>query len=608
MLFRDLVDDYKKSVEQNPELPFRIHSMREGVYLRINPALPFEKQIGNLEQNAILIEKKSQPINFEHFEWFQKRDYYSDYIMPEKKIGSVSGRIESTNILTYFVQKEILEKNLTHFHDLYFRELSANTMYDKLLSMVHFVPQEEREEFLKMAYSGLIQHLESDERQQILQFTRTFMSNNIGEITKVLDQTFGLTNKMYIRIFFDFDEEIYLKEWLLYMVPRIYNKSHFNTSDDATILGLHNVGITMNKKKPFQFLHSMKTEVPARFTISDAIHLHDLFQWMKFKQFNDKKAQFDYQMEDEELFEEVRSQFIYSLDKGSLIEFDNLPFKNEDQIQFEFKNVLRLKNKEGKLISYQPISSKEQLRKLISLHFFAGKLHPQYKEKLPKIEKEFIKELENLLVYSREAFLDYFNKGTEKSLLRVAKKTLAASMDVQLKKQMQGLHKGEYAKKFNLYISFLMFIGDTEAIQLEQNLKQFHSQLFEKLNQPGVPDHPTPEEFFYLAGQLSYYMIYQSKASDKNLSLFDPMLTGKDSGQMKRKLDIYLRSYSHALASEYIRLRNALVMMECFPPNMKLTDQYKSYLKMGILTDNLFLKASEKGKKAVLEQTNEEAV
>lgn len=65
----------------------------------------------------------------------------------------------------------------------------------------------------------------------------------------------------------------------------------------------------------------------------------------------------------------------------------------------------------------------------------------------------------------------------------------------------------------------------------------------------------TDEDFAFAAGQMIYYLLFQSKTEDKSNELLEPFLQKTNSALFKDALAQTLRRYKHAISFHNIRFR-----------------------------------------------------
>ena len=101
------------------------------------------------------------------------------------------------------------------------------------------------------------------------------------------------------------------------------------------------------------------------------------------------------------------------------------------------------------------------------------------------------------------------------------------------------------------------------------------------------------EEFYFMAGQLAYYLISQSEASNKNFGMFEPFLLAKNANQLKRRLEEVFETYSHKISIGNIKFKNTMAMVMGYETKAKITDEMKDLLIAGILSNNLLYNKKE---------------
>ena len=71
-----------------------------------------------------------------------------------------------------------------------------------------------------------------------------------------------LTGKNYLKIFFEDDKELYVREEQRYLITKLFNKNDYSTEIDGQILGPPNDNLTLNLKKPYMEHKTRKIMVP----------------------------------------------------------------------------------------------------------------------------------------------------------------------------------------------------------------------------------------------------------------------------------------------------------------------------------------------------------
>src|SRR5699024_4966236 len=81
-----------------------------------------------------------------------------------------------------------------------------------------------------------------------------------------------------------------------------------------------------------------------------------------------------------------------------------------------------------------------------------------------------------------------------------------------------------------------------KIIELQKNLESISENESEHIN--------TDEEFAFSAGQIIYYLLYQSKSSNKTHALLEPFLQKTNLGELKKAVNKTFNAYKHEIYFE----------------------------------------------------------
>ena len=90
----------------------------------------------------------------------------------------------------------------------------------------------------------------------------------------------NLKKKNYLKIFFEEDELLYIKEEQRYLVTKIFNKNDYNMELDDQIFGLPNDNLGLNAKKPFLENKTRKVTIPYMITTQEALQQRKFFDYL----------------------------------------------------------------------------------------------------------------------------------------------------------------------------------------------------------------------------------------------------------------------------------------------------------------------------------------
>lgn len=210
--------------------------------------------------------------------------------------------------------------------------------------------------------------------------------------------------------------------------------------------------------------------------------------------------------------------------------------KIENVFQFEseivhriFSNVLIQKSKEDK-------TSKE--RKISYRYFDEIDYNSKFMTKTTHI---------NVLKY-RKSFYDFIYKSKTNAITSLMFNQLMLSTiidDIKHHNNKSGYSTTDYniREKLNIYFSLNKNFGGEN---MGSKIQPLQEKLKRLLTEPDVHIE-SDEEFAFYAGQLVYYIIYQSEASNKTHALMEPYITKNDPELFKFTIARGIDQYKHKL-------------------------------------------------------------
>lgn len=112
-----------------------------------------------------------------------------------------------------------------------------------------------------------------------------------------------------------------------------------------------------------------------------------------------------------------------------------------------------------------------------------------------------------------------------------------------------------------------------------------NSKLLEKIS--------TNEEFFFLAGQVSRYIMNQQQGANKTHSLTKQFLNVDTGKNLQNKILNAFKLYSHAIGFNFVKFNTALCNLTSFETNAKVK-AYENYFLAGYLGKNMFYEKNER--------------
>jgi CRISPR-associated protein Csh1 len=559
-LVNDLLELFKKAYDlYGDKLILDSYKPDNGLYIRICS--------DDLWESTIISKDGSDDTDL--YNWFKKADYYSSLIDMNKAVDTKK-TIHSNNYMSIFIKKDILP------------EVGES---EKILTNVALIESLERyfDIFKKNSKA-------SSKDVERIDYNKVYILSNIPRLIEFIKSK-NIGKKDYVKIFFQADLEKYKHENTRYLIPRIFNKNDYNLSIESKTYGLSNNNMGMNSKKPYLELMSTKFKVPFRVDVESALIIKKLFEWLECQDSNNLYIPVEYDFKSSLGTSREKKPFYYIyLTRGTgltIEDFDYLPHFTE-KIKFVFYNFLQIQEAEKGdkyILDDENINSIFELEDRVNGYFYSGRLKNSYYQ-IPKVKtNEFSKTLLDLLIISRKAMHDYFKKGIETDLRDIINRVSIEVVKEQLK-MAQGISINKPAKALNLRLSFLKYFK-LRGENMGDKIKSMIDMMNGKLALDNLATCENDDEFYFLAGQLAYYMLSQSEAAKKTHGLVEPFLRSKNAEYLKRQLGFTFDRYKHAISMNYSKFNNAMSAVQGYTTNKNLIENQDMFLA-GFMSKNIF--------------------
>lgn len=621
-MIKDLAVGFQQAQQQFPSIVQDNYNLKEGIYIRLNLEQTWEEQSAVFDENHLIIRvKEDAPQNAELLGWFKRMDYYSSLVSMNKPVD-IKKQVHSNNPFSLFVKREVflgekqdakttLSENIDRYLLATDAELVRQKWQELLPSAKGYSSKGKRQEKTDQELSGLPDGLDffqgsiyaealtyviSPERLQWIKRITQWYQHNLAQFTDYITQ---LPFKNYVKIFFlitpDTTEapscdQRFAFEYLLYTIPKIYNSNNYNQIVREELVGLPSFDMTMNSKKPFMEHKTMRIEAPDRVSLKQAILAKEATEWLATQhKYTTNRLGYESGFVPSREDSLEGSYHVYMDGKyNELFGFENVPFPPTLSFNVEWHNSLLLKDREGDLKSYGPIRDAEALQKVISGKFFRGRMNGSFILNEPDVKnKEFTAIMVALYLQSRQAFHDWFYKGTTISLRPIFAKVTLRLLEEQLV-HVETSRMTDLADAFNLRLSIRSLI-DEEGGQrnMADRIEKTVALLRAKLTGEGMVVCSDDDEFYFMAGQLAYYLTSQSKAEKKTGEMYEPFLRAKNGQHLKRRLEDAYMLYKHAIRSDYRKFNHAFSMVMGYVPEQGNEGSARELLLAGLFADNL---------------------
>lgn len=542
------------------------YSLKDGLYVKIDKNGVCKYFISKTIKKEKVFESVNSSTNKDAEYWFKQVDYMSGYLNSNKSL--FDKKIHNINYLSLFFKIDnfeyVQEKLREHFLIL--------------LSYKKFSKKEE-----KLILNDFCEYISKFGRKKEIARKYKILKSKYDEILQVAKEH---DIKNYIKIFFDEDIDIYKKESEIYLTLKIFNDNKYNQLIDKNVFGLSNSNMGLNQKKPFLEHKTRKSTLPFVLKSKDALMLKSFFDWLKNQPYTNEQGHIDRYLDEEHFFIQKRS----NNDEAEITEFDYIPTKLDDvekQFQpFEIENFMKIVNKDKKLIKNIEIKSMYMLELEIDRIFYNKQLKFNYFKDAKDIKTSAFlsKKLQTILLITRQSMINYFRKFDDSSFLQNIKKY---SDDMSINHLLEGrtiLAKESINLKYSILKKYKEEIMDID--KMKQNMT-------EKLEKSDYGELKI-EEFFYLCGQMIWWLLDKNRSHEKNADLLEPFLRANNSQKLKKDIEFTYIKYKHAIRLHNKKVNNALSLILDYKGKDKLSEYTDTFL-VGVLSSNIFFTKTDKG-------------
>jgi CRISPR-associated protein Csh1 len=570
-----MLDGFKSYYENHGNSVILDHyDMKQGLYFLIN-----KKGI----KDVLYIKDGSKDKDFdkkklELFKYFKERDYKSKLINYDTNKSVKSKTIHSNNYLTVFAKKksffnkEVISSEMIKNIEEYFEAFNLYYEEEKIAkeSKRELKPQVE----ILNSTPEFNMHLYEESKEVFLHTICDIIQQH--EVQDLKDDD-------YIRIFYQEDIDSYNDEYRRYMVRKVFNKSNYHIKIDGDIYGLSSADMGTNPLKPSLELKGTKVKVPLKLNFETAILVQKLYDFLYFYNIRKKNKTtgeieyvhsiyktlyipYDFDIEGKDLNQYVESsQPVHYIKTGNgisfnIVNYDIIPPFNK-KVDFEYKDFLGLDNSDDEKSPYKQIEFIWQLESTIDYYFFDGKLRNNYFENKIKIYSDTVsKYIVNLMYISRDSFYEWFRKGNSQDIKSIIDKITYDILVERLKTVQNSLGIMRLASLLNLRLSLLRYLG-IGGEELESSIKDTRESIGMKVNSRQYNSLDNKMQFFYISGQLVFFLLNKSVSTNKTQLMIRPFLKCKGVSDIKKKIAELHIKYSYAIRLNDARFNKAFSMV-----------------------------------------------
>lgn len=549
----------------------------DGIYIVVN-------QSGQIRSCTIKLNKKSRileqtPNDNDLLRKIRFYDYHSRLISMDKP-QDPKKIIHSNNYLSFWIKQESLENG----------KLDKDAI-DRYFDVLKNPREKYKKPHDRKMYDYITEHI-GDVDQEKLEKNREWIKENIFRLEEL---DISLSGKNYLKIFFEQDEALYIKEEQRYVMTKIFNKNDYNFEIEEKVLGLPNDNLGLNSKKPYMENKTRRVTVSYLITPEEAVLQRKFFDYLMNKAnagetdlyFDTTKKKITAQKKGE-MFSSDFTGYFLQVQKGKEVEIHHqdtiVDYKYHLIKPFRYQNVLGLEDKEER---YKDYRNKKELQSVINEVLFSSWLVGNYFTQEDKLSVDG--ELKRNLVWSREAIFAWLYKGLDRNMDRVLHKVCMN----MVKNSVRNGFTMKMGQQFNLMCSLEEYFKG--GCGMAEKYADIQNKLRDKINQSGDCEIETDEEYFYAVGQLVFYFISLSKAKEKMHSLANPFLTATDNTVIRKRLQQYFMKYNYQLKFNGYKFNRMYRMVDAYILKNKVQQEY---LFGGYIGNNLIYESNKNKEEA----------
>lgn len=569
-MLKDCLEIFKSKLDDKNKLILDEYVLQDGTYIIVKPSEDFFeiKEVINIK-----FDKKSRQIDRSN-KYYDKLCFYeynSYYLESNKAIKDKN--IFSNNYLTFFIKKESIysDKITNDVIDSYFAILE-----NPYLKYPKSKPKSYE------AYKSIEKELGEVDIEKI-EKNKKWIKENIYELAE------KYKGKDYLKIFFETDDEEYIREGKRYFIPNIYNSSDYNKKIDDIIWGLPNNNMGMNAKKPYLENKTRNEKVPYLIDSNEVMLQKKFFDFLLNKS---NLGKINIYLNDEEIIANENGKMLEREFNGIFLRIKKgkeLEIQGNDIItnytpklmkKFNYINILGDELEEKYQEFYCQFSDKKSMENVLDAILFSKFLINNYFTEAKDISiKDNV--LKSNLLIGRDAIFNWLYKGYKNGIDRVLIKISINLIKDSVRKD--NLKKAK--NQFNLRWSFENYFNG--GSNMADIIYEIQSNLRRKINSSDIEEISSDKEYYFAIGQLVYYLLSLSKSKSKNKiqSLVNPFINSKSNDVLKEKLRILYLKYNYAIEQQSKRFNNLYGMILSYEPNEKINQDMilAGYLKSSLI-------------------------
>ncbi len=551
-----------------------------------------------------LIIKNNESDDFELYNYFITRDLYSKYLNSNKPVDTIYTETIGSN--KYTMAKKICSNNI---YTLFFKNKAVLGLCNND-SKKDAVPLEVFIKGINKYYCSLSKIGSKNEEKELLD--KFYSEEEMSTYNEKMQNAFikvhndlsneELPKEVWIKIFFEEDEDEYIRVSNIYFAVKLFNSNSNNVKIENQIYGVNNYNYGLNSKKPFLELRTTPYIAGSLVSRNDIKILNNIFMWLYNVGVRENIITLPIDWEFNGLAREkenTKNKSVYLIratGNNGVARIDDFQYISnfsekiklficKDYIRktsntFKTENIYRLEFYTSNIwISGNQNSEKNYLRD--SYYDFDKKIS---KSLLTNWKKEFLRANSYL-------FFELFQKEDERNYIDNIDKVIIPLIENTI---IEELEKGKgyinsAVSSLNLLYAYKIYFNK-KGEDLEMKINNIQETCYQIYNK--IEKIETDEQYYYFMGQIAFYLLNQSKASKLTQDNTEPFIKAVNIKKLKDELKFLYEKFNHEIYLNNPKFNNILSQLLIMEPDSKVKDN-KDILLAGLLGNNVFYNKKE---------------
>ena len=582
----DLLYTFKNYFKDN-KVVLDTYKMENGVYF-------LAKEDDTIEK---LVVEKGEPDNSELYEYLKEKEFFSKCFISNKVLNT------ECKVTNYKTKKKIYSNNI---YTLFFRNDNCagftNNLEDKAM------PNDLFEEVIKKYYEALknlgnnekeknlIQERYSDEEINVY---KEKMIKLFRQISKVFTEEDKAKKSNWVKIFIDQSNNEYERVGNIYNITRLFNNNDYNVKYDDKIFGANNYNFGCNSHKPFLELKSTPFKVGSRISIENITRMNKIYLWLYNNGINESvlKLPVDWEFKGIPQSEQNISNkdlFILKVNgNNGVAKIEDFDYKSNFNTKirpFTCKDYMRHKENDFTTSNIYGLewytnntwisnTSKDNKRNYIRESYYDFEKKKISKSLIANWKKDLLQKYSQAFFYlfQREE-KNLFLQNLDNIASEVVERTLIDDLNLGIK------FTNNSKRAMNLWIAFKDYFnekGESEEMKLNNIQEKCKNIVLEGNN------IETDEEYYFLMGQVAYYLLSKSKASKLTQDVTEPFIKAANITVLKKELRDLYEKYNYDIYLKDKKFNNVFSQILIQEPESEVRKN-KNFILAGMLSNNLF--------------------